>query len=262
MSEVIASYASLLPLRYEQRWQEALLDIVERRKLGNVASASFVSLVRFLEEATAAGRGAFAHARILVIGAAPGTGKSHFGAWLGSNGWVPILRYKDRARRAREREGFDGHFVSPEEFRAMEQEGLLIGVSESQGERRGYNRAEVLRTVAGGSRCYSAETMRLLPLLAMDEQLRDIPAASVFLLPPSLETLLERIISGMREGEVSEGQELVGLLRTRRVPERLEYAFAALADSIKTSDPRRLYLADCYVVYDDPGRVSRVLELG
>lgn len=220
---------------------------------------SFEEAVRLLERATPV---VYAGVEVLGIAGAPGTGKNHFGRYLRERGWGQVVRHKTRPPRADEVPGIDAHFVSRDRFLRMKSAGEIVGVMELfGGDLYGYRVDCFLEAVGASGQCYVAEGLNFLPLMT-DPRLERFRTASVFLLPPSLDSLLERIVHRTTLGRefVSEG-ELVQFLLANKVTQRLEYAFTDLEESVAADDPRRSHLADRYVVYDDPARVAGLLGL-
>lgn len=254
-----------VPLKWRERWLASICHIARIRLIDipDLDSLPFEEIVRQLEEHTCRNVQSFTNAKILVIDGASGTGKNHLGDFLRRNGWESILRYKDRSPRTGEQNGIDAYFISPELFTTMQEAGEFVGVRGSFGERRAYRRAAILDTVRSGKRCYNAEGLSFLPLAADDHELREIATVSVFLLPPSLNALITRIVGRMCGESVFESWEyLFTLLQREKVTARLEYGFNDLVNSIACTDPRRPFLADIYACYDTPHRIAILLGIG
>lgn len=99
------------------------------------------------------------------------------------------VSYTTRARREGEQEGVDYHYVSPAEFLARRDEGALLEHAEVYGTWYGTPRAPVERAIAAGRSMIldidvqgAAQVRRAMP-----------EAVSIFLLPPSRESLHARL---------------------------------------------------------------------
>lgn len=125
-----------------------------------------------------------------------------------------------RPPRPGETDGVDYHYLSPEEFERRVAAGLFLEHAEFCGNRYGTLRSEVDKTLAEGR----------IPLLEIDVQGAEIlrqddqPTVSVFIEPPSLEELENRIRGRRTEDEESTQRRL------RRAREEL--ARASLYDVV------------------------------
>ncbi len=251
------------PRNWRELWIAHLTDIARQR--GNSDGVDrirdFESLGHMLEVETCKDLD-LCNAKIIVIDGASGTGKNHLGNHLHTLGLRPILRYKDRERRSDEIHGVDAYFINADEFDEMETMGELIGIRGSFGERRAYSRAKIMEALHSGERCYVAEGLSFLPLASQDPELREVMTSSVFLLPPSLEELIRRLVRRTCGDRVFDSaDELVAFLIKKKIPERLEYGFKDLTNTSSRDDDRRRFLADCFFVYDSPARLTESLGI-
>lgn len=251
------------PRNWRELWIAHLTDIARQR--GNSDNVDrvrdFESLGHILEVETCKDLD-LRDVKIVVIDGASGTGKNHLGSHLHTLGLKPILRYKDRERRPDEIQGVDAYFISADEFAEMEKRGELIGIRGSFGERRAYSKAKIVEALHSGLRCYVAEGLSFLPLASQDPELREVMTSSVFLLPPSLEELVRRLVRRTCGDKIFDSaDELVAFLMKKKIPERLEYGFKDLTNTSSRDDDRRRFLADCFFVYDNPERLTDSLGI-
>jgi guanylate kinase len=148
------------------------------------------------------------HRTILVLSAPTGAGKTTIAHRLVESD--ESLRFSvshtTRLPRPGEKEGVDYHFVSREEFRDMTNKGEFLEWAQVHDHYYGTHRSEAERAyVAGEDLLLDIDVQGGLQVRTADPQ-----AVLVFILPPSLETLLHRL--GGREGE--EGFDLDRRLRT------------------------------------------------
>ncbi len=134
---------------------------------------------------------------ILVLSAPTGAGKTTIAHRL--VGADESLRFSvshtTRLPRPGEKDGVDYHFVSREEFRDMTGKGEFLEWAQVHDHYYGTHRSEAERAfVAGEDLLLDIDVQGGLQVRTADPQ-----AVLVFILPPSLETLLRRL--GGREGE-------------------------------------------------------------
>ncbi len=131
------------------------------------------------------------HGRILVLSAPSGGGKSTLvhKVMASTGGIVRSVTYTTRPKRAGEINGRDYHFISQGEFRAHQQAGEFLESATVHGHLYGTSRSDVAQLCARG----------LDVLLVIDYQgaaaLRQqgVDALSIFVLPPSLAALEQRL---------------------------------------------------------------------
>jgi guanylate kinase len=142
-----------------------------------------------------------AHGRIVVLSAPSGGGKSTLAqAVLGRTpGIVRSVTYTTRARRPGEEDGRDYHFLSQTDFERRRQEGEFLEWAIVHGYLYGTSRLDVTKRCAQG----------LDVLLVIDYQgaatlrRQGIEALYIFVLPPSLETLEQRLRQRHSENEAA-----------------------------------------------------------
>jgi guanylate kinase len=145
--------------------------------------------------------GTLAHGRIVVLSAPSGGGKSTLAqAVLGRTpGIVRSVTYTTRARRPGEEDGRDYHFLSQTDFERRRQEGEFLEWAIVHGYLYGTSRLDVTKRCAQG----------LDVLLVIDYQgaatlrRQGIEALYIFVLPPSLETLEQRLRQRNSENEAA-----------------------------------------------------------
>jgi len=128
---------------------------------------------------------------ILVITAPSGTGKTTLlQALLASDPRLQFsISYTTRPPRPKEIEGKDYFFVSPPEFQRLREEGALVEWVEQFGYAYGTSRDWVLKTVATG-----ADLVFDLDSRGARALKNEFPQGTyIFILPPSLEELAQRL---------------------------------------------------------------------
>jgi guanylate kinase len=148
---------------------------------------------------------------LIVVSAPSGAGKSSLAerALKRISGLRFSVSYTTRGPRGSEKDGVDYHFVSGDEFRAMEDRGEFLESAEVHGYLYGTHRAAVDELLAQG----------LDVILDIDVQgaaqvtNRVTEAITVFILPPSRETLEARL----RSRNLNEPNDLERRLRNAAV---------------------------------------------
>lgn len=145
---------------------------------------------------------------LLVLSSPTGGGKTTIARRLvARDGAIRFsVSHTTRSPRPGEREGEDYHFVSPEAFRTMVERGEFLEWAEVHGHRYGTHRRE--RPAAASEGKDLILDIDVQGGLQVRKAERD--ALLVFILPPSLQVLLERLAK--REGEP--GFDLAGRLET------------------------------------------------
>jgi guanylate kinase len=129
---------------------------------------------------------------LIVVSAPSGAGKSSLvKAVLGR---VPKLRYSvsctTRPPRSKERDGLDYHFVSDDEFRRMAEGGEFLEWASVHGHLYGTPRRAVIESLEEGF-----DVILDIDVQGADQIRRHMPdAVTVFILPPSEEILIGRLI--------------------------------------------------------------------
>jgi guanylate kinase len=135
--------------------------------------------------------GVVAHGRILVLSAPSGGGKSTLAQAVMARtpGLARSVTYTTRPRRAGEKDGRDYHFLSRSEFERRRQQGEFLEWATVHGHLYGTSRLDVDHLCQQG----------LDVLLVIDYQgaaslhRQGVEALYIFILPPSLATLEERL---------------------------------------------------------------------
>lgn len=156
---------------------------------------------------------------LIVVSAPSGAGKSSLAerALKRISGLRFSVSYTTRGPRGAEKDGVDYHFVSDDEFRAMEDRGEFLESAEVHGYMYGTHRASVDELLAQG----------LDVILDIDVQgaaqvtNRVTEAITVFILPPSREILEARL----RSRNLNEPNDLERRLRNAAVEVRLYETF-------------------------------------
>ena len=113
---------------------------------------------------------------------------------------VPNLGYSvshtTRAARFGEEEGRHYHFVSKEEFKEEVEQGLFLEHAEVHGNLYGTSKRQIERITGEGR-----DVILEIDVQGADAVLEKVPeAVSIFILPPSFETLRARLIARATEG--------------------------------------------------------------
>ena len=186
---------------------------------------------------------------LFVVSAPSGTGKSTVVPQLMAlvRGVEFSVSYTTRARRTGEQDGRDYHFVDDGRFDAMVAQGAFIEWAPVFGRRYGTGRAATERLRAKGRDL----------ILDIDvqgaAQVRecDLPAVSIFLMPPDFPTLEARLRDRRSEGDA----ELAGRLSVarREAEEYTRYDYLVVNDDVDRAveglrcilEARRKRVASC-----------------
>jgi len=128
-----------------------------------------------------------------------------------------IVTYTTRDRRPGDVEGFEYHFVSPEEFENLKKSGQLAEWQAFYGHQYGSSRARLESAMTEG-----LDLIAAYDVLGSLELEREYPqnVVTVFILPPSVEELLRRLIE--RYGQETEE----GRIRLERLRMEMDHAFS------------------------------------
>lgn len=134
---------------------------------------------------------------LLVISGPSGAGKTSVAAGLLdlTPGLILSVSATTRTPRPAERDGVDYRFVSEEEFDRLEAEGAFLESAEVHGARYGTLRASVEEAIAAGHTVLLEIDVQ--GTRAIRAQMPD--AVTVFIEPPSMEVLRERLASRKTE---------------------------------------------------------------
>jgi guanylate kinase len=145
------------------------------------------------ERVPAAVEGDAPHPMLVIISGPSGVGKDTVIAALQKRGHRPEYHYvvtcTTRGRRPNEVDGVSYNFMTPEDFAALRDSGELLEANEVHGNWYGTPRAGVRRALAGGRHA----------ILKIDVQGAHVVKASIpealliFVVPPSVETLVEHL---------------------------------------------------------------------
>jgi guanylate kinase len=140
------------------------------------------------------------YGQLFVVSAPAGAGKTTLVKQLVSifPNVVQAPSLTTRPRRATEIDGKDYHFVSEKEFLKREAEGQLLEHVELHGNLYGTSREEVERVRRSGRHAILVIDTR--GAIALKHQLNPV---LIFIKPPSLETLKERLVHRASEDEKS-----------------------------------------------------------
>ena len=100
------------------------------------------------------------------------------------------VSHTTRAPRKGERNGVDYHFVSAEEFLQMRDDSLFLEWAEVHGNYYGTSKPEILKTLAQGNDIVLDIDVQGAAIILRDKL---VPAVSVFIAPPSLIELEQRL---------------------------------------------------------------------
>ncbi len=188
----------------------------------------------------------------LVLAAPSGTGKTTLARALvgGREGYTFAVSATTRAPRGAERNGVDYHFVDRPAFHAMIEAGELAEWAEVHGELYGTPRAELVRAAERGE-----HVVLDIDVQGAGQIRKTMPdAVLVFVLPPSLEALRERLT-----GRGTEGPDAVARrLRTARQ----ELAAATAFDYVVVNDDLERTLDEIWgIMRAERRRTARRTEL-
>jgi guanylate kinase len=141
--------------------------------------------------AEAAAKAAAKAARVFVIAAPSGAGKSSLvNALLKQDPSILLsVSFTTRAPRPGEANGREYHFVSREEFAAREARGEFLETAQVHGNRYGTSRAWIVQRLEEG-----ADVLLEIDWQGAQQVRRHFPqAVGVFILPPSLQALRRRL---------------------------------------------------------------------
>lgn len=127
----------------------------------------------------------------IVLAAPSGTGKTTIARSLvdGSDRFVFSVSATTRPRREHERDGVDYHFLSREAFQAMRDEGELVEWAEVHGHLYGTLRRALIEPAERGE-----QVVLDIDVQGARQLKESVPEAIlVFILPPSVEVLVERL---------------------------------------------------------------------
>lgn len=184
---------------------------------------------------------------LLLLSAPSGGGKTTVCRLLLERvpGLVRVTTCTTRPPRPGERDGVDYHFLTPGEFERQVAAGAFIEHALVYGHRYGTRRAEVLECLDGGRDVLLSVDVQgaahLRTEAARDPRLR-AALVTVFLAPPSLETLAERLRR--------RGQDPPGVIERRLSEARREIA----------AWPEFDYLVVSGTIEEDLHRVRAILE--
>jgi guanylate kinase len=137
---------------------------------------------------------------LFIVSAPSGTGKTTVVRRLVET--TPDIRMScsctSRAPRPGEREGVDYHFVTSERFAAMRDAGEFLEWAEVFGELYGTRAADTEQSLAAGQ-----DLVLVIDVQgARKVRQRGVPSIGVFLLPPSLEALEDRLRRRSQDPEI------------------------------------------------------------
>jgi guanylate kinase len=145
------------------------------------------------KRSAAAGTGALASPMLVIVSGPSGVGKDTILAALHARHHVPEYHYvvtcTTRAPRPGEVDGVSYRFLSPGQFLAMRDAGELLEANEVHANWYGTPRAEVRSALARGQ-----HAILKIDVQGAEVVKRVVPAALlIFVLPPSMETLVEHL---------------------------------------------------------------------
>ncbi|MDA8387115.1 MAG: guanylate kinase [Nitrospiraceae bacterium] len=162
------------------------------------------------DEPTAAWQSKNARGTLFIISAPSGAGKTTLvrRAIEGLPGIAESVSYTSRSPRKGEVPGLDYHYVSGEEFAAMAARGEFLECAEVHGNRYGTSLKALDRLLAGGADVIlDIDTQGARQIREKSAKNKDLPeAVYIFILPPSMEALRERL-----ENRKTDSGEQVGL---------------------------------------------------
>ncbi len=165
------------------------------------------------------------------------------------------LRYSvsatTRPARPTERDGVDYHFLTRDEFERRRGAGEFLESAEYSGHLYGTLESEVDRTLAEG--CNVILDIEVQGLKQVRKRRDDV--VSIFILPPSAETLLDRLV---KRGEKPNSDQL----RARLERATIELGEAASYDYVVVNHVRTQAVADVAAILDaESRRTGRLVDL-
>jgi len=147
--------------------------------------------------------------RLIVLSGPSGVGKTTVIEILARTGrFAESVSATTRSRRGNEQDGVHYHFLAPEEFQRRVRNGEFLEHAVVHGEHYGTLASEVDRILAGGRHCILSIDVQG----AMQLREQGVPALYVFLAPPDLATLENRLRGRGTDDEAS----ILSRLRTAR----------------------------------------------
>jgi guanylate kinase len=128
--------------------------------------------------------------KIFVVSAPSGTGKTTLNRRLlkENPGIEMSVSYTARPKRENERDGVDYHFISKEEFQKHIEAGDMLEYAEVFGVYYGTSKKEIERIQKLGK-----DVLLEIDVQGWDQAKSKLEATSIFILPPSLESLHSRL---------------------------------------------------------------------
>ncbi len=163
---------------------------------------------------------------LFIVSAPSGAGKTSLvNALLVSNRQIDLsVSYTTRAPRPGEIEGREYHFVSRETFMAMTKHGDFLESAEVYGNLYGTSQSWIAAETSGGR-----DILLEIDWQGADQVRRKFPdCISIFILPPSLQTLEERL--------TARGQDSAGVIALRLRASREDIAHVAEFDYVIVND--------------------------
>lgn len=232
----------------QQQWGEAVRDTVIRRaELCGVSAPTECSTAALEGLTLSALTQRRRHIRFLNLLGSAGAGKSRIGAELqtGTPRLTRLVRVTTRQPLPAEISDVDYHFYTREQFLAAEAAGALFGIVKKTSEWRAMVLDEFLGLVRSDQAFY-IDGKRTNPAHFLEDQrVRDVPFATIFLLPPDFQTLFERL-----RGRTAAFEELGEQARDLAGDQNLEKWIAEGIEQLRASN--ELYngspVIDGYVV--------------
>ncbi len=153
---------------------------------------------------------------LFILSGPSGSGKGTLrqGLFERAGGLAFSVSCTTRGPRKGERDGVDYRFVSPEQFERYRREGAFLEYAHVHENEYGTLREDVMRQLAEGR-----DVVLEVDVKGAMRVMREIPdAVGIFIAPPSMETLAERL-----EKRASETPEQLAL-RIRNAREEMQYA--------------------------------------
>lgn len=172
--------------------------------------------------------------QFVIISGPSGVGRSTIGKILKENSVPGIRHYTTRPPRSeKERQSGIYIYVSQEEFSKMQKEGAFLQDAETYGDWRGITKEEVLDLMKAGQKFYIDKSVWTTEKLLQKKEIKESHHVRIFILPPSFDELVGRLIGRSEQDQTSIDEE--------KTLDRLNKSVEALRDGFGMYD---LYLVN------------------
>lgn len=158
-----------------------------------------------------------------IISGPSGVGRSTIGKILKENNVPGIRHYTTRSPRSEEEKQSGIYiYVSPKEFSKMQKDGAFLQDAETYGDWRGITKEEVLNLMKIGQKFYIDKSVWTTQKLLQKKEIKESHHVRIFILPPSFDELVKRLIGRSEQDQTNIDEE--------KVLDRLNKSVEALKD--------------------------------